>query len=304
MKKKLPGWNKINEYAQEYYTEVQKGFGTEVKYIQKDDTISIVDNRSSYQKELADKIITGTRPFLHRLAQELLNGKVEVYNQGPKLSLKKYRMSFIEDLVQEATLNMVKCLKNFQPAKGSISTFIHYNAIAAMCRYAKKENGFIKVPLHIIDKVEKYISNGRWESIYHIMEETSTEATTSAAVYCGITNKYKNINGLIETNHHFSNSPSQRKVEETIADENAQTDKKVQQQELETRIERVLATLTPREELVMRMRFGIGDDNDQSLEKIGEKLRITPQRIKQIEVKALQKLRHYSLSQYLKEFVD
>ncbi|MDP3734339.1 MAG: sigma-70 family RNA polymerase sigma factor [Nanoarchaeota archaeon] len=289
IKQNFSSWEKLNEYAKEYHAEVQKGYGTEVKYIEKDDAISVIDNRSSYQKELADKIVTGIFPYLYKIAGRLLTGK-PLAVLGNKISLQRFqgRIS-VDDLVDAAALKTLQSLHNYDPAKGALSTFITFTTAPAMLWYAKRNRGMIPLPIEIQDKISHQIlftvDATEKELVEDIMKKLEKDTSAAQTIYFGMTNKYITIHN-------------------SIPDENANTEQEAQQGELEEKVQKVLATLAPQEELVLRMRFGIGDDNDRSQREIGQELNVSKRRIQEIEAKAMKKLKHHHKSKYLQPFME
>lgn len=290
MKLTLPSWEKLNEYAREYHAEVQQGFGKEVQYIKKDDDdFQLVDNRSDYQKDLAKKIVSGALPYFYKVAEQLFAGK-GITIRGNTLSLKGYkgRVS-LDDLVNTAVVKIIQVLHNYDPAKGALSTFMTFTSAAAMVNYAKEKICLIKVPREVQNSVMSTIFNNgykmRTEAVEEIAEKMNKDIFSAAVIYDGMMNDYPHV----QTFH---------------TDDKAQPDLESQQAELEQRVRRVLALLTPREELILRLRFGIGNDQDKTQREIGRELKVSKRRVQQIEANAIRKLKKSYRSQYLQEFVE
>ncbi len=313
------GWDALNELGRQYAIELMGGKG------------KTLETRSKRQVRLANEIVTRVYPFLMKLAIDLVFGAgFEMPNaeHGPThMSLRyeqnrigrNYKKEFktanksserelaLEDLANEAAIRILERLSNYdQYRTGHISTFIAYNAIGAMHRAATQKLGLVRLPRHIHDRVIKLFKvRGREVTRTEkdlILDTIASNLTGSdrrmqaALIYLSLTGRYVCLDGAV-SDYEGDSSSSNDTVESRIADEKAvMPDEKVISKELEKTTRQVLATVTPREEKVISMRFGIGEEKDYTLEETAQDFEVTRERIRQIESRALRRLRHPSRS--------
>jgi len=210
------------------------------------------------------------------------------------------------DLVQEGNIGLMKAAERYQYRKGfKFSTYATWWIRQAITRAIADQARTIRIPVHMIETINKLIRTSRYLVQEIGREPTPEEIATKMEIPLDKVRKVLKIAKepiSLETpvgeeeDSHLGDFIEDKRI---ITPSDAVVNINLQEQ---TR--KVLATLTPREEQVLRMRFGIGEKSDHTLEEVGQKFTVTRERIRQIEAKALRKLRHPSRSKRLKSFME
>lgn len=258
-----------------------------------------------------------TSSELKKVIKEIEKTKIEEYKVKSQLVQSNLRLVIsiakryigrglsFDDIIQEGNIGLMRAVDKFEYRRGyKFSTYATWWIRQAISRAIADQSRTIRIPVHMIENINR-ISR----LIKEYVQEFGTEPTPEE-ISKRTNMPVSKIKGILKISKEPISIETPIKEEDDTILKDFIEDKanpspldNIINEDLKNQIAKVLCTLSPKEEIVIRKRFGIGDDNPRTLEEVGDELNVTRERIRQIEAKAIRKLKHPSRSSWFRDFL-